>query len=100
MMMPSDWTLSYNTILIGTLMGITAPPISFLRGVRPYISNLIERILNLICTVMCIKVLNILFFNMLLYKQNAIIEKKDYLFKFEAAIFITRTKGVIYTRVK
>ena len=57
-------------------MGITAPPISFLRGARPYISNLIERILNLICRVMCIKVLNILFFNMLLYKQNFIIKKE------------------------
>ena len=37
---------------------------------------------------------------MLLYKQNVIIKKKDYLFKFEAAIFITRTEGVIYTKAK
>ena len=50
---------------------------------------------------MCITVLNILFFNMLLYKQNVIIKKNhDYLFKFDAAIFITKTEGVIYTKVK
>ena len=49
---------------------------------------------------MCIKVLNILFFNILLYKQNVIIKKKDYLIKFEAAIFVTRTEDVIYTKVK
>ena len=49
---------------------------------------------------MCIKVLNILFFNMLLYKLNVIIKKKDYFLKFEAVIFITRTEGVIYTKVK
>ena len=46
---------------------------------------------------MCIKVLNISFCLMLLYKHNVIIKKKDYLFKFEAAIFITKTEGVIYT---
>ena len=49
---------------------------------------------------MCTTVLNILFFNMLLYKQNVIIKKKNYLFKFVADIFITRTEGVIYTKVK
>ena len=49
---------------------------------------------------MCIKVSNIIFLNMLLCKHNVIIEKKDYLFKFKAAIFITKTEGVIYTKVK
>ena len=48
---------------------------------------------------MCINVLNI-FFNMLLYNHNVIIKKKDYAFKFEAAIFITKTESVIYTKVK
>ena len=37
---------------------------------------------------------------MLLYKHNVIIKKKDYLFKFESAIFIIKTEGVIYTKVK
>ena len=49
---------------------------------------------------MCSKKLNIIICNMLLYKQKVIIKKKDYLFKFEAVIFITRTEGVIYTKVK
>ena len=49
---------------------------------------------------MCIKVLIFFFFNMLLYKHNVIIKKKDYILKFEAVIFITKTKGVIYTNVK
>ena len=49
---------------------------------------------------MCINVLNIIFLNMLLYKHNVIIKKKDYIFKFEAAIFITKKEGVIYTKVK
>ena len=44
---------------------------------------------------MCIKVLNMIFLNMLLYKHNVIIKKKDYLFKFEAAIVITKPEGVI-----
>ena len=48
---------------------------------------------------MCIKVLNSICFYMILYKHNVII-KKIYLFKFEAAIFITKTEGVIYTKVK
>ena len=49
---------------------------------------------------MCIKVLNIFFLNMLLYKHNVIINKKDYLFKFEVAIFIAKPESVNYTKVK
>ena len=76
MMMLSDWTLSYNTI--NTDMNTSSDidrdyRTSELGGVRPYVSNLIERILNLICTVECIKVFKYIFFNMLLYKRNAII---------------------------
>ena len=37
---------------------------------------------------------------MLSYKHNFIIEKKDYLYKFEAAIFITKPEGLNYTKVK
>ena len=43
---------------------------------------------------MCIEVLNIICFDMLSYKHNVIIKKNIYLFKFEAAIFITKTEGV------
>ena len=49
---------------------------------------------------MCIKLLNIFVLNMLSYKHNVIIKKKDYLFEFEAAISITKTEGVLYTKVK
>ena len=48
---------------------------------------------------MCIKVLNI-FFNFFIIQTECFNLKKDYLFKFEAAIFITKTEGVIYTKVK
>ena len=48
---------------------------------------------------MCIKVLKIFFLNMFLYKHNVTIKKKD-LFKFEAAVFITKPEGVIYTKIK
>ena len=54
MMMPSDWTLRYNTININmNISSDTDTDDRTFELVRPYINNLIERILNWICTVTC-----------------------------------------------
>ena len=48
---------------------------------------------------MCITVLNIMFYFFII-QTECYNFKKDYLFKFKAAIFIIKTEGVIYTKVK